>query len=95
MTWFINHYHCTDCGTKWSDEWSCCCDDECPNCGSRNWSPVDSDDLSVIVSESGGEYFVLQSPPEVEEDKPRYRVVGRAETMNAAMALAGNLNVDR
>ena len=91
MTWFINHYHCTDCDTKWSDEWSCCCDDECPNCGSRNWSPIDSDDFSVIVSESGGEYVVLLSPPEVEEDKPRYRVVGRFESNTGAERLAATL----
>jgi hypothetical protein len=52
---------------------------------------VDSDDLSVIVSESGGEYVVLQSPPEVEEDKPRYRVVGRFDAVVAASAFADEL----
>ncbi len=25
-------YEC-DCGNTWEDEWSCACDDECPECG--------------------------------------------------------------
>lgn len=49
MAWYRNHYHCGDCGTDWDDEWSCCCDDECPNCRSGDWSPVESDDLTFIV----------------------------------------------
>lgn len=30
---FTNHYHCEDCDVEWEDEWSCACDDECPECG--------------------------------------------------------------
>lgn len=33
MAWYINHYHCDECDVSWDDEWSCCCDDECPECG--------------------------------------------------------------
>lgn len=40
LTWFKNHYKCS-CGTSWTDEWSCGCDDECPACG-ENISPIDS-----------------------------------------------------
>ncbi|MBF0391344.1 MAG: hypothetical protein HQL38_01575 [Alphaproteobacteria bacterium] len=42
--WFRNHYECA-CGTKWTDEWSCKCDDECPSC-KTDVSPHQSDDLS-------------------------------------------------
>jgi len=43
-TWFRNHYWC-DCGCTWPDEWSCTCDDDCPDCGAT-CSPVNSDDLT-------------------------------------------------
>ena len=52
MAWYRNFYHCTDCDTRWEDEWSCCCDDECPECGSRNWSPYESEDLTEIILHS-------------------------------------------
>jgi hypothetical protein len=54
---------------------------------------VDSDDLSVIVSESGNDYVVLQSPPEVEEDKPRYKAVARFESAISAEDLAAALRL--
>lgn len=28
---YTNYYG--HCGVKWTDEWSCACDDECPKCG--------------------------------------------------------------
>ena len=27
-----NYYRCPYDGTKWTDEWSCACDDRCPAC---------------------------------------------------------------
>lgn len=30
---YTNFFKCVDCDTKWVDEWSCACDDECPQCG--------------------------------------------------------------
>lgn len=62
MAWFLNHYHCDDCGADWEDEWSCCCDDECPVCGSGDWSPVESDDVTFVV--------------EPEDDKLEPRILG-------------------
>jgi hypothetical protein len=41
--WFINHYHCPDCGINWADEWSCTCNDECPCCG-HEIEPYESED---------------------------------------------------
>ena len=42
---FRNHYLCPECKTEWVDEWSCTCDDECPECGCSDISPVYSEDI--------------------------------------------------
>lgn len=42
---FLNHYECT-CGEKWTDKWSCACNDRCPSCR-KEIEPHDSEDLSV------------------------------------------------
>jgi hypothetical protein len=76
MAWYSNNYHCSDCGANWSDEWSCCCDDECPNCGSRNWSPFKSEDLTTIVMRHHDGYVVMQSSEQA-DDRPMYREVAR------------------
>ena len=54
MAWYRNHNECDRCGGEWTDEWSCMCDDDCPDCGARHLSPYDSDDLTEIVVPSGG-----------------------------------------
>lgn len=41
---FINQYECPRCDHAWSDTWSCQCDDDCPECGCRNISSIDSED---------------------------------------------------
>lgn len=30
---FLNSYYCESCEVSWTDEWSCACDDKCPECG--------------------------------------------------------------
>ncbi len=85
MAWFLNHYHCDDCGADWEDEWSCCCDDDCPECGSRHWSPVASDDLTFVISEDDNGFAVFESP-RTAEDKPRYTRVAVAPSAEAATA---------
>jgi predicted nucleic acid-binding Zn-ribbon protein len=42
---YRNFYRCDDCGHEWQDEWSCMCDDDCPECGSRHWTPYESEDV--------------------------------------------------
>jgi predicted Zn-ribbon and HTH transcriptional regulator len=32
QTLFLNFYECSECGTKWTDEWDCMCNDRCPKC---------------------------------------------------------------
>jgi hypothetical protein len=71
MAWFRNFYHCDDCNTSWWDEWSSDCDDDCPECGSRNWSPWWSEDLSMIIEERDSRLVILHSP-NCATDKPRY-----------------------
>lgn len=44
-TTFQNSYECSECGTKWTDEWSCMCNDRCPKC-STEIEPYDSVELS-------------------------------------------------
>lgn len=44
---FRNIYICPKCGTKWEDEWSCMCDDDCLECGCRHISPIESVDLDA------------------------------------------------
>jgi hypothetical protein len=43
--WFENTYECSECGTTWTDEWSCTCNDRCPACNVET-EPSSSIDLS-------------------------------------------------
>lgn len=85
MAWFRNHYHCGDCGDDWEDEWSCCCDDDCPECGSRHWSPRESDDLTFLVEEDRG-VFVVSVSPRSAEHTPGYVETAVALSAHGAQA---------
>lgn len=50
---FLNHYQCPRCDHAWSDEWSCQCDDDCPACGLRHLSPIDSEDVDDADADAG------------------------------------------
>ncbi len=43
--WFRNIYECSRCGNNWEDEWSCTCNDRCPQCNAEI-EAKDSVDLS-------------------------------------------------
>jgi hypothetical protein len=75
MAWFLNHYECARCKGDWTDEWSCMCDDDCPHCGARHMTPVESDDLTHIIERRDHEFVVLWSPETAEHD-PDYRELG-------------------
>lgn len=85
MAWFLNHYECDRCGARWQDEWSCMCDDECPDCGARDMTPCMSDDLTTLINREGPHFIVLCSP-EAAEDDPDYRELGRFPTEEQAVA---------
>lgn len=42
---FINYYRCPYDGTRWADVWSCCCNDMCPKCGTKDIEPYKSKDV--------------------------------------------------
>ncbi len=86
MAWFCNYYRCARCGCKWTDKWSCTCDDDCPHCGARHMSPSDSEDLTEIVEQHDDEFVALRSP-ETAEHCPSYQELGRFVTCAEAQAL--------
>jgi DNA-directed RNA polymerase subunit RPC12/RpoP len=83
MAWFLNFYKCERCRRRWTDEWSCMCDDECPHCGARNMTLHKSEDLTTLVEEEGKEFIVLRSPDTAEHD-PDYSEIGRFPTREMA-----------
>lgn len=100
MAWFLNSYHCKACKTSWQDEWSCACDDECPECGD-DLSPEDSDDLTVIVegcevgvspatAEHGGghDWRTFASPEKAERFAARVRRLMAADKLPSFNAFA-------
>ncbi len=43
------------------------CDDECPNCGASDHSPIESEDLSAFIeSQKDGSYNIYYSPPDAD-----------------------------
>ena len=79
MAWFLNFYKCDECGGRWTDDWSCQCDDTCPSCGARDMTPTRSEDLTELIEQEKGEFVVLRSPDTAEHD-PDYRELGRFPT---------------
>jgi hypothetical protein len=72
MAWFLKRYKCEDCGTVWTDEWSCACNDRCRKCRAETETD-DYDDLSIIVRQGDdlAGWIVMVSPNSA-EDKPCY-----------------------
>jgi hypothetical protein len=83
MAWFCNYYQCPRCGCKWTDNWSCMCDDDCRRCGNRHISPYDSDDLTEIIARRGPSFVVLRSPKSAEHSAD-YAEVGAFPTLEQA-----------
>ena len=83
MAWFLNHYKCDSCYRRWSDEWSCMCDDECPHCGARDMTPHTSEDLTTLIEKKDSAFIVLHSP-DTAEHQPDYRELGRFPTEQQA-----------
>jgi hypothetical protein len=84
MAWFLNLYKCDCCRRRWTDEWSCTCDDQCPHCGARDMTPFDSEDLTELVEKEGDEFVVLRSPETAEHD-PGYVELGRFPSREKAL----------
>ena len=79
MAWFNKRYRCPECKAYWESDWSSGCDDECPECGCSDISPVESIDMTVVVEPSGsGTWTILYSPLDAGYD-PEYRPVAELE----------------
>jgi hypothetical protein len=77
VAWFSNRYVCPICRVTWDSDWSSCCDDECPDCGLSDVSPVTSEDDTIVARpENEGSWQILLSSPEAEED-PCYVLLGK------------------
>ncbi len=85
MAWFRNYYECARCDSKWTDDWSCMCDDDCRRCGARHMSPYKSDDLTEIIKSHGGTFVVLRSP-DTAEHTPDYCEITTFSTHAQAQA---------
>jgi hypothetical protein len=42
---YVNYYRCPYDGTEWADVWSCCCNDMCPKCGTKDIEPYKSEEV--------------------------------------------------
>ena len=49
---YTSFYRCDDCDVEWDSEWSCACNDECPECGAEI-EPYDYE-TDDIPARSGG-----------------------------------------
>ncbi len=83
MAWFRNQYECDECGCYWEDEWSCGCDDDCPECGARHMGPIDSIDLSHVIEEWKGKFLIYRSLDSAEHSAD-YELIAESTTREAA-----------
>lgn len=90
MAWFLNTYVCPECGSVWQDEWSCCCDDECGQCGCRNISPASSEDRSVLALQNKKEQWEVFVSPETAEDDPEYQLVATLSVDQNSISIQPN-----
>jgi hypothetical protein len=61
LQWFRNRYECVRCAVKWEDEWSCMCDDRCPDCD-LEMMPYESENLTHPLSEEDLQYAERRLP---------------------------------
>jgi hypothetical protein len=41
---FLNYY--VHCSTEWTDEWDCMCNDQCPECHTKDIEPYQSQEIN-------------------------------------------------
>jgi hypothetical protein len=92
MAWFANHYECDRCGGDWTDEWSCACDDDCPDCGARHMSPSESDDLTHVIEQRGDRFVALRSPDAAEHSPEYFEMASFTTRKEAEHYLANRLD---
>jgi hypothetical protein len=85
MAWYLKFYECSVCGTKWTDEWSCACNDRCPNCRAEI-EPHDDLDLTYIVAPSAKGMFIVLFSPDTAESAPGYEPIEAFQSEDDAQA---------
>ncbi len=85
MAWVLKYYECSVCGTKWTDEWSCACNDRCPECWTET-EPYDDKDLTYLV-EHRTDGFVVMFSSDSAESSPDYVPIGIFRDQREALAL--------
>ena len=93
MASFLNFYRCARYRRRWTDEWSCMCDDECPHCGARDMTPIDSENLTELIEQDGREFVAIRSPGSAGHD-PDYREVGRFPTREKAEEFLASIDTE-
>jgi hypothetical protein len=83
MAWFRYYYRCEKCHAEWEEEWSSMCEDDCPSCEERHMTPYESDDLTQIIEERGGQFIVYRSPASAEH-YPNYECIAKFPTLKHA-----------
>ena len=87
MTWYLNYYRHRECHTRWTDEWSCTCNDKCPECNAEI-EPYNSEDLSIVTDNNGdGTWTVLVSPLSAQH-RPDYKAT-EFQSEDSARQFAG------
>ena len=61
---YINYYRCPVDGTEWVDVWSCCCNDMCPKCETKDIEPYKSEDVV---------HTKIKQPAKLRRQTPRKR----------------------
>ncbi len=91
MAWFLKYYECSRCGAEWTDEWSCACNDRCPDCNAET-EPYDDDDLTYVIEPGPQGTFVVLFSPDSAESSPDYEPIGTFQTEAGARAFIESLD---
>jgi hypothetical protein len=86
MAWYLKYYECSECSTKWTDEWSCTCNDRCPNCRAET-EPYDDEDLTYVMKPVAPNTFKVVFSPDSAENSPDYETIGVFKNKAEAFAL--------
>ena len=49
---YRNYYHCSECGEKWKDEWTCTRNGRCPKCDVET-APYNSEEIDEVINAKG------------------------------------------
>jgi hypothetical protein len=86
MAWYLKYYECSECSTKWTDEWSCTCNDRCPECRAET-EPYDDEDLTYVVESAAPDEFMVMFSPDGAESSPDCEPIGTFDNKHDALAL--------